>query len=613
MTARRPRIRSTRLATALLTEIIEFPMIILRVIAITTFIAFGARLCAIEIPAGGSEMSEQGPLAGYADASSGKAEKIAETGGLRITIHSPSPAKGYLAQISKACPNGNLSAGDKVLVVIKARTTAGGEGSLEAKLQLTAQPYTAAARSTGISLTAEWTEFPLLFQVETPVPSGKVGVALFCAQAAQTVEVESIRVIRYASDTDTSKFPRIRRSYAGRDADAPWRKAALERIEKIRKTDCSLVITDAGGKPLANTQVKLTLRRHEFGFGSATPATFYVRDSEDGRRYRDIIDRLFSVVVFENDLKDMWWGNDTPAHERSARSEELNKAFSWLGDRHIAVRGHYLMQVALQGKAAKMDNETIRRHFLATAKQRIEFAGGRVCEWDAINHPIAWGGAELLNRRPGLESLDRDVLALARGLTTLPMFVNEDQIFRPGPQSDGTYEYLRALKQAGISIDGLGNQAHVHESYLPSPERMLAITDRFAEVVPNQSITEYDLQTTDDEQLAADYTRDMLIACFSHPAYTSFLLWGFWEGSHWEPSAASWKKDWTILKRGEVLEEWLGKRWRTQVTLTTDVNGAVQWRGFPGWYDLAPATAVATPVEFQVTKGKPSTRISMKP
>ena len=331
-------------------------------------------------------------------------------------------------------------------------------------------------------------------------------------------------------------------------------------------------------------EVELTLRRHEFGFGSATPASFYSSDTADARRYRDIIDRLFSIVVFENDLKDMWWGEKTPAHEKASRSEELNKAFAWLGERHIAVRGHYLMQVAVPGNLKKMDNVSIRRHFMETTRQRIEFVGDRVREWDAINHPVAWGGAELLRDRPGLAHLDREILTLARSLTTLPMWVNEDQLFRPGPQSDGTWSYLSELKQSGYQIDGLGNQAHIHESHLPSPEHVLSVTDRFARLVPRQAITEFDIKTTADEELAADYTRDLLIACFSHPAYTGFLLWGFWEGSHWEPTAASWKKDWTPLPRAEVLEEWLGKRWRTQVTLTTDAVGMVRWRGFPGWY-----------------------------
>lgn len=98
------------------------------------------------------------------------------------------------------------------------------------------------------------------------------------------------------------------------------RKAAIARIEKIRKADCSLVFTDNDGNPLANTRVDLTLRCHEFGFGSAVPASLLVADAEDAKRLREIVDRLFSIVVFENDLKDMWWGDSTPPNTRAARN-----------------------------------------------------------------------------------------------------------------------------------------------------------------------------------------------------------------------------------------------------------------------------------------------------
>ncbi|QTN32971.1 endo-1,4-beta-xylanase [Akkermansiaceae bacterium] len=571
---------------------------------VTALLLVATRLGALELPAGGFDMSASAKLTAYADGKVGTVGKLTPAG-FRVSITHPDPANSFRAQVSIACPQGALAKGDKVLAVVTARVAGGETGSLEAKLQLAGAPYTQASNPTNISLSPAWADYPLLFVVENPIPEGKSSMNLFCANAAQVIEVSAIRVLRYAPETDVSRFPRVRRSYAGREADAPWRKAALERIEKIRKADCSLVLTDPTGKPLANTSVDLTLRRHEFGFGSAIPASLLVANTRDGERFREVVDRLFSIVVFENDLKDMWWGGSTPAHERAARNAELDKAFDWLGERRIAVRGHYLMQTAVPHNLSGMESPAIRSHFLETTRRRIGFAGDRVCEWDAINHPIAWTGAELLSTRPGLEKIDLEVLALARSLTLVPMFVNEDQLFRPGPQSDGTWAYLKELKDAGIRIDGLGNQAHLHESYLPSPEHVLAVTDRFAEVVQAQSITEFDIKTVDDEELAADYTRDLLIACFSHPAYTSFLLWGFWEGSHWEPTAASWKKDWSILKRGEVLEEWLGKRWRTEVTLTTDAAGRVQWRGFPGTYEIKLTADTRASARFSVGMSKP--------
>ncbi len=46
---------------------------------------------------------------------------------------------------------------------------------------------------------------------------------------------------------------------------------AREDIERIRKADVRLVITDAAGKPLENVEFKLHLARHAFGFGCSLP------------------------------------------------------------------------------------------------------------------------------------------------------------------------------------------------------------------------------------------------------------------------------------------------------------------------------------------------------
>ena len=510
--------------------------------------------------------------------------------GVRIAIEHPDPAKAYTAQLT-APIGGSIRKGERVLAVIKARVEGAAEpGEVIAKLQLNGAPYTAFAATANVAIFSDWTEQPVVFTADAEIAEGTAAVVLLCGQKKQSIEVESVRILKYPATMEIGSFPRLRllkRTYEGRELDAPWRKAALERIEQQRKADLSLVVKGADGLPISNTDVKLSLRRHAFGFGSAVIAKRLVGKSEEDRHYQEIVDRLFSVVVFENDLKDGNWAPDFKAERQARRNEELNGAFAWLEARQIGVRGHYLMQVAIPFNLHGIkDDEVIRDRILSSVKQRISFVGDRVIEWDVINHPIAWNGAEMLNKRAGLKQIDRETFRLARSLTALPFFVNEDQVFRPGPQCDETFEYIKALNEAGLTVAGLGNQAHFHESYLPSPEHLLAITDRFAKIVPHQAITEFDVITTEDEELAADYTRDVLIAVFSHPAYSSFLLWGFWEGTHWKPEAASWNKDWTIRKRGEVLEEWIGHRWHTELTVKSDATGLVHWRGFPGWYEL---------------------------
>lgn len=555
---------------------------------------FSATLCqlsALEIPPGGAYVRGAAALQANSSAEAGKVESLAA--GKRITITKPDAAKAYAAQFTAPIST-EIAKNERVLAIIKARVVGGAEsGEVLAKLQLRGAPYTAFGDTTGVGIRREWTEQPVVFVADDAVPADKAAVVLLCGQKEQSIEVESIRVLKYPATMDLALFPKaklIKRTYEGREPDAPWRKAALERIEQHRKADLSMIVKGEDGKPLAGTEVKLALRRHAFGFGSAVVAKRFSGESEDDRRYREIVDKLFSIVVFENDLKDGNWSPDFDAGRKAKRNAELDAAFAWFAERHIPVRGHYLMQVATPFNLHNIkDNAEIRQRTLESLKERMAFVKDRVIEWDVINHPIAWGGADMLNKRPGLEKLDREVFTLARSLTKLPFFVNEDQVFRPGPQHDDTFAYIESLNADGFRVAGLGNQAHFHESYLPSPEHLLAVTDRFAKIVPHQAITEYDIVTTEDEELAADYTRDVLIAAFSHPAYTSFLLWGFWEGSHWKPEAALWNKDWSIRKRGEVLEEWIGRKWRTEVTLKTDENGSVKWRGFPGWYEVLAA------------------------
>jgi endo-1,4-beta-xylanase len=555
----------------------------------------------IPVPPGGSDLVKDPVLTAHADPAHAKASRV-EGGGWKIEVSRPDESRAYLAQVTLGGSLAALTPGETVLALIKARALTG-TASIEAKLQLAGPPYTPAAATTTVELGREFKELPVTFSVTEPVEAGRATLTLLCAGKQQSVEIASIRAFRYPVGTDTSAFPRIRKSYVGREPDAPWRKAALDRIEKHRKANFEVRVMGLEGKPLADTEVNLTLRRHEFGFGSAVTAELLTADTEDARRYREIAERLFSQVVFENDLKDFGWEPEAAGKEE--HKLRLDQAFAWLSERKIAVRGHYLMQIAVPPNLAEViDVETIRSHFIGTARERLSFVKDRVCEWDVINHPVAWSGADLLSKRPGLEKLDREIFRLAQAGTSLPLLVNEDQLFRPGRQADETYAYLEALKREGFRVDGLGNQSHFDESFLPSPEDLLKVTDRFAAIVPRQVVTEFDIVTQADEELAADYTRDALIACFSHEAYSGFLLWGFWEGRHWKEEAASWTRDWSIRKRGEVLEEWLGRRWTTVVTVKTGKDGVARWRGFPGHYEMVLKTG--TKQAFVVSKSAPA-------
>src|ERR1044071_8910683 len=62
----------------------------------------------------------------------------------------------------------------------------------------------------------------------------------------------------------------LKLAYKGREANAAWRKEAEARIERSRKADLSLTVTDAAGQPLPDAELSIKLKRHSFGWGAAT-------------------------------------------------------------------------------------------------------------------------------------------------------------------------------------------------------------------------------------------------------------------------------------------------------------------------------------------------------
>ncbi|MFM2171348.1 MAG: hypothetical protein RI957_1577 [Verrucomicrobiota bacterium] len=539
----------------------------------------------IDIPASGMPLELKG-LAAHVFEGHGRTSSPGE-GKQQIEVSRADSSRPFVAQCSvTATKTQKIAKNSPLLAVVRCRSLTPKRTAFLAKWQLGAAPYSAYTGTMEVPVNAEWQDYPVLLITQEDIDTDRLQMTMLCGQQEQEWEIAQVRAWIYPPGTDVSQFPRIRRSYEGREPNAAWRADALKRIESERKKNFQLTLRDEKGKLVRRREVTLSLRRHAFGFGSAIPVSRLLDPSADGEEFRRVVDRYFSMVVFENDLKDYGWNPDAGEAQKQKRNQQLDQALAWLEQRKIAVRGHYLMQTArphnLHGKSA----EQVRRHYLESTRERLAFVGNRVCEWDVINHPVAWAGADLLTKHPGLERIDREVFDLARQLSTLPFFVNEDQIFRPGAQSDGTFSYLQSLKSEGYPVAGLGNQAHFDESYLPSPVEMLATTDRFAAVAPKQIITEFDVVTTADEALAADFTRDAMIAAFSHHAYHGFMLWGFWEGSHWKPQAASWNRDWTIRGRGQSFVDLVGRQWHTEVTLTTDENGNISWRGFPGWYEI---------------------------
>ncbi|WP_309717331.1 endo-1,4-beta-xylanase, partial [Armatimonas sp.] len=211
---------------------------------------------------------------------------------------------------------------------------------------------------------------------------------------------------------------------------------------------------------------------------------------------------------------------------------------------------------------------------------------GKVVEWDVINEPFDNHDiTDILGR----DSLIRWFKLAQKHDSKARLFLNDY------PPMDGTdkgnahlnhfEDTLRFLQKGGAPLQGLGFQGHFGASPIP-PARVLSCLDRFGKLGVPIAITEFDINT-EDEQLQADYTRDFLTACFSHPSVSEIINWGFWEKRHWFPKAALWRADWSIKPNGQVWVDLTTKKWRTNASGATNAQGSFAVRGFHGAYKIA--------------------------
>jgi endo-1,4-beta-xylanase len=477
-----------------------------------------------------------------------------------------------------------LNVGDLILLTGYARmidtADESGEGRLSFVLEQAKDPFGKVfAASFGVG--REWTRFDVPAVIDQKFDTTGAHFTIRVGAYVQTLEIGGVEVRQFPAGTDIKTLPRSEVSYAGRNADAPWRKTAAERIEKNRKGDLTVTIVDAAGKPVANADVHVKMTKHAFVFGSCySPPLILNKESADAEKYRKLYLELFNTGVDEFAMKWPGWVNP------ETRQKAID-CWQWMNDHGIAVRGHTMVWPGWKRlppvvKETESNPEAlkklIREHILSVGKA---FAG-KVIDWDVVNEPFA--------NNDLLKILGEDAMAewfrIARQSDpTAKLYLNETSVPTASPTDErytALYDRAKRIKELGAPIDGVGMQAHFGQNVQP-PALLLGIYDRFATLGLPVRITELDIDSN-DEKLQADYYRDFLTASFSHPNINGIMIWGFWEGAHWRPNAAMYRKDWSPRPIAGVWNDLIFKNWWTDERTKSDAAGVAKVRGFKGEY-----------------------------
>jgi endo-1,4-beta-xylanase len=465
-----------------------------------------------------------------------------------------------------------------------------GQGQVRATIQRMGGDYQRSAIGL-FNLLPEWTEIFVPVRFAATYAAGEIGLYFAFGFPPQTVEITDVSLVHFGTAVAFDDLPRTSVTYQGQGPNAAWRKAALARIDAIRKGDLAITVADATGQPLHGATVSIEMLQHDYEFGTAAPFSLLRSEGPNGNTYREKLFGIFNAVGPENDLKWPAWAGDRGSSGPSR--ESTIETLRWLRQRQIPVRGHVLVWpgfnrlprsvVALrdtprQREIPGMIAEHIRDITTATA--------GLVAEWDVLNEPYSHHAL--------MDLFGREIMAdwfkLARENLgpEVPLYFNDWGNHDLAGDSRHLAHFIdtaRFIMANGGPIDGLGLQCHI--GGIPTaPEALLATFDHYQrELNLPLRITEFDF-TTDNQQLQADYTRDFLIACFSHPLTAGVQFWGFWEGAHWRPEAALYTRDWKEKPNGAAVRQLLRETWWTREQGVTDSSGQVTARGFFGRYRI---------------------------
>lgn len=461
---------------------------------------------------------------------------------------------------------------------------------LTAVFQQAVDPYDKTI-SAPAPLTADWQQYTFYGVTQTDFAAGASNFEFHLGFGNGDVDIAGIEVVNFGAlrqkDVEAT-FGVQKVDYWGGPAPTDaWKTAAFERIEKYRKADFKLRLVDAKGKPIPNAKVKLMQTRQLFRWGSAVPASRITEDKPGNARFRAEFERLFNTAVFENDLK---WENKNPR-----KTEQALEALKWLEARDIAVRGHTLVwgsrkYLPPEAAAAWDDTEKLRGLVRQRVRDQVTTFKGRLYVWDVVNE--AFQNTELWEKLGWDEFAN--VYKIAREVDpNVKLAYNDYNISNENQnplvnsyQRVRVAELIQLLRKEGASIDVYGDQAHMGLP-LTAPARMVEIWQEVAKLGLPIEITEFDVGVINDE-IHGQYVEDTLIAAFSVPQVETFMMWGFWENSHWRAAegGAMFRADWSKRPAQEVYEKWVLDKWKTNATLTTDKNGVVQTRGFLGDYQM---------------------------
>lgn len=384
-------------------------------------------------------------------------------------------------------------------------------------------------------------------------------------------------------------------------------------IRQHRTARTTITLTHAGA-PLAHQDVLVEQKKHRFLFGSnwgdssiaLANGELTGKEKEQAELRNTRFTQLFNQVTLP-----FYWARFEPTRGQLQTRRILNTA-RWYLDHQCVVKGHPLCWHTLAPDwLLTMSNEEILQAQIARIHRDVADFAGVIDMWDVVNEAVIM---------PIFDRYDNGITRVCKELERIKLIATMfDAARTTNPAAtlllndfdmSPAYDILiEGCLGAGIQIDVIGLQSHMHQGYW-GVERILRILERFARfglpihftettlvsgaLMPPDIVDLNDFQvgewpsTTEGEDRQAQDTVSHYKTLLAHPAVEAITWWDISDGGWLNAPAGLLRRDHSPKPAYDALLDLVkGEWWLPPTKMTTDSSGQLSFVGFLGEYELS--------------------------
>ncbi len=409
-------------------------------------------------------------------------------------------------------------------------------------------------------------------------------------------------------------------------ADSAWKDKAAANIEKYRKGDAKITLTNSEGKPIENAKIRAVQKKHEFKFGANVFMLDGIESEEKLENYKKYFAELFNMATLPFYWDALEPTEGAPRYDKDSpkkyRRPAIDVCMEFCEENGIEPREHALAYDRFFPKwLYDASVEKTKEAYERRCREIAERYADKIPTIEVTNE-MEWNDCKtaFYNEPDFIEWCFKTA---RRYFPDNQLCINEHSWLSWVDRcrtTDKYYSYIEANMLKGAPIDAVGMQFHMFESAeneyertrpFYDPENLYRHMDMYARFGKPLQVTEVTVPAYSndayDEQIQAQIIENLYRIWFSHPAMEQIVYWNFIDGyAHvWVDDEEAIKQSQGNMTLGEnvfyggllrfdstpkpayyTIKKLLQEEWHTEAELVTAPDGSADFRGFYGDYEL---------------------------